>query len=108
MATIINAVWFLGTGLLYIDAELHSELVRKARLAGTWRAVLDLAEAVKADIGSDTCAYAEDEIVSELHGKEIIGYRIIENKDRTASIVLGRVEGGVESDFMLSDETVYR
>lgn len=71
--------------------------------------MLDLAEAVKAHIGPDTCAYAEDEIVSELDGDEVIAYRVKENKDRTARIVLGRVEDvDGREDFKLSYETVYR
>jgi hypothetical protein len=39
-----------------------SELCQKGRQLGKYRAVVDLAEAIRYDLGNDICAYSEKEL----------------------------------------------
>lgn len=82
------SVWVLGTWILWLDTELNCQMVRKGRKYGTWRAVLDLAESVNRDLGSDTCAYSEDEIVGALKEQNPVGYCVELKRDGVAHIRL--------------------
>jgi len=41
-------------------------MASKGRTYGTWRALLNLVESVNRDLGPNTCAYFEDEILNAL------------------------------------------
>ncbi|CZR52596.1 uncharacterized protein PAC_02473 [Phialocephala subalpina] len=74
----IHSIWLLGTYILSLDSSYNSEIIKKGRKYGTWRAILDLAESVNRDLGRDTCAYGEDEIVEELGKRRPVGYFVDE------------------------------
>jgi hypothetical protein len=77
----------LETWGLWLEAHFNSEMVKKEREFGTWRVVLDLAESVNRDLGPDTCAYSEGEIVGALKGK--ILWVIVLSSERTGLHTLG-------------------
>ncbi|KAI9742878.1 MAG: hypothetical protein M1818_003607 [Claussenomyces sp. TS43310] len=70
----INCVWLLVTWIFWFDANLHSQLVRKGRKLGIWRAILDVAECMQHDLGLSHCAYSDNELDEVLRGKEKIRY----------------------------------
>ncbi|TID18239.1 hypothetical protein E6O75_ATG06315 [Venturia nashicola] len=59
-------VWIIGTYAIWLDAQHHSQLVRKGRKMGMNRAILDTAEAIKESLGPDTNAYSEEELEKAL------------------------------------------
>lgn len=78
----------------------------KGRRYGTWRAVLDLAESVNRDMGPDTCAYSEDELLRALKDKDPVGYRVGLRKDGVAHIGLSSGHG-VRRRFKLDWDQEY-
>ena len=53
--------------LIWLDANVYSELCRKNRkMRGSFRNALDLAEAVKELLGDELCAYSDNEIRRQL------------------------------------------
>ncbi|QDS76108.1 hypothetical protein FKW77_006464 [Venturia effusa] len=58
--------WIIGTYAIWLDAQHHSELVRKGRKMGMNRAIIDAAEAIKEALGPDTNAYCEKELEKAL------------------------------------------
>jgi hypothetical protein len=84
----VSAFWLLGTWVVYLDAEYNSEFVKKGRGYGTWRAILDLAESVNRDLGPDTCAYSEEELVRALEEQNAVGYVIEERENGVPHIGL--------------------
>jgi hypothetical protein len=71
----LQLVWTLGMFLVWLDANIYSELCRKGRkMRGSFRNALDLAEAVREVLGDELCAYSDKGIVRQL-GKSRIGLR---------------------------------
>lgn len=62
LTVMAQMVWFLGMYAMWIDAQRNSLLVRTGRDMGTWRAILDLAETLRADLGCMTCMYGDKEL----------------------------------------------
>jgi len=53
----MNFVFLFGSWVLWFDANLHSELCRKGRRMGIWRAIADLSEAMREFGGGDLCVF---------------------------------------------------
>ncbi|TGO54059.1 hypothetical protein BCON_0113g00190 [Botryotinia convoluta] len=53
---------------------MNSELCRKGRRFGVWRAVADISEAMRQELGPDICAYTEDELAASLKVRRPIKY----------------------------------
>ena len=63
----LQLAWILGMFLIWLDANLYSELCRKGRKSrGSFRNALDLAEAVRELLGDELCAYSDKEISRQL------------------------------------------
>ena len=63
----MQLVWTIGMYLVWLDANLVSDLVKSGRtIRGPFRAASDLAEATREQLGDDTCVYSDEEIVKEL------------------------------------------
>lgn len=58
--------WIIGTYAIWLDAQHHSELVRKGRKMGMNRAIIDAVEAITEALGPDTNAYSERELEKAL------------------------------------------
>jgi len=94
LACCINSFWLLGTWILWADASVRSELCRKGRRLGTWRAILDLSESISRDLGPDTCAYSSNELSKAL-------------KDKKARYVVSMGTGNMLHHGLSSDELPY-
>lgn len=66
IGTCINSFWLLGTYAIFTYASTRSQLTIKGRKFGTWRAVMDLAGALREDLGIDTSTYGENELEKEI------------------------------------------
>lgn len=55
-------IWTAGMYLVWFDTHRHSKLWRRGRRLGMWRAVLDLAEAIREDLGPDLAGYSNEEL----------------------------------------------
>lgn len=74
IAAIVNSIFLLGLWILWVDCDLNSELCRKGRRLGLWRAVADISEAMREELGPDICAYDEWELDDALGRKKPIKY----------------------------------
>jgi hypothetical protein len=74
VTTVINSVWLLGLWILWIDCDTNSELCRKGRRLGVWRAVVDISEAVREELGPNICAYSEPELADALAKRPPVRY----------------------------------
>ncbi|EKG22091.1 hypothetical protein MPH_00546 [Macrophomina phaseolina MS6] len=55
-------IWTAGMYLVWFDTHRNSKLWRRGRRLGMWRAVLDLAEAIREDLGPDLAGYSNEEL----------------------------------------------
>ena len=63
----LQLVWTSGMLLVWLHANMTSELLFKARnIRGNYRAVADLAEPMKDILGDECCAYSDREMSQEL------------------------------------------
>ena len=63
----LQVAWTVGMYGVWIDANLNSVLCRNGRrIRGPFRAVADLAEAIKEVVGDQICAYPESELAEAL------------------------------------------
>ncbi len=74
VAAVVNSDWLLGLWLLWVDADTNSELCRKRRRLGLWRAVADISEAMREELGPNICAYDENELSKALSKKPPLKY----------------------------------
>jgi hypothetical protein len=61
----------------------RSELCRKGRSLGRYRAVADLAEAMQTSLGREFCAYSDDELRQELEKLHGIKYSVFQQTNNT-------------------------
>ena len=74
---ILEAIWAIGCWGAWLDANVNSELVKhRRRTGGTIRNVLDLAESVNRDLGTNTCAYGDGELAKALERCESVGFSV--------------------------------
>lgn len=73
---IMNSLWLLGTYGVWCYMNRKSELCRKGRQLGKYRAALDVAESINQDLGKNICAYSEKELVEELAKLDGIQYYV--------------------------------
>ena len=60
-------VWTVGMYVIWLDANIYSDLCRKRRkIGGPFRATLDLAEAIHNTLGDESCAYSQAELAQQL------------------------------------------
>ena len=104
----LQLVWTLGMFLVWLDANVCSELCRKGRkMRGSFRNALDLAEAVREVLGDELCAYSEKEIERQL-GKSRIGlqfYSTSDTDDGISHIGISSLKSGQR--FHLHDKSLY-
>ncbi|CZR50152.1 uncharacterized protein PAC_00024 [Phialocephala subalpina] len=93
---LFNTIWCAGTYALWIYVNWRSELCRKGRTLGQYRAAIDLVESMHQDLGKDICAYSEQELKDELKKKGGIKYYVEEGDgDATSHIgITSRKESG--------------
>lgn len=58
----LQIVWSYGTYGLWVDANRKGQLNQTGRNLGTYRAVIDLGEALAEDLGTKTCGYPEGKL----------------------------------------------
>lgn len=56
-----NSAWVVGTYVIWAHANRKSELCKKGRGLGKYRAAVDVAEAIMEELGPDICAYKDEE-----------------------------------------------
>ncbi|KAL9130340.1 MAG: hypothetical protein Q9217_001442 [Psora testacea] len=79
-------VWVFGTFVVWLDANLHSELCRYGRkLRGPFRATEDLSAAIKELLGEETCAYSDEQLAKELSRHPGLRYYSTDVKDKELS-----------------------
>ncbi len=81
-------VWFFGTYCLWLDAQHNSELTRKGRNMGPWRAVADLAEAMTVELGPHTNGYSHEELAKVLKNRQAIKYDALADAEGLNHILL--------------------
>ncbi|KAI9804980.1 MAG: hypothetical protein M1833_006283 [Piccolia ochrophora] len=57
-----NMIWSFGMYIMWLDAVHRSEIIRYGRDPGKYRTVLDLAEAIQEDLGSNLDAYSDKDL----------------------------------------------
>ena len=58
----LQFIWSLGMYGLWVDACRKSQLFQAGRRLGLYRGILDLSEAIRNELGPDTCAYSDAEL----------------------------------------------
>lgn len=94
---LLETCWIVGCAAVWLDAHLHSSLVRMNRPAsGLVRSILDVAGAVGRDLGGDTGAYSDGELRAVLDGCAPVGYEVVVQKEADGDG--GEGEGGDKID----------
>ncbi|THY73873.1 hypothetical protein D6C87_06699 [Aureobasidium pullulans] len=94
LLTSINSIWLLVTVSLWLHVELKSQFLQKRGPLGTWRAVIDLANAVQEKLGCDTGAYTEAQLEKEIGKIRPLTYSI----EQDAPDGLGRIRLGTSGE----------
>jgi hypothetical protein len=62
--------------MLWLDCDTNSELCKKGRRLGLWRAISDISEAMREELGPNICAYSESELAEVLKNRPPIKYYV--------------------------------
>ena len=74
----VNGLWVFGLWMLWVDTELKSQLTKVGRRMGTYRAIADIAEAMREDLGPNLCAYSDKELANALKMQGRVKYYVSE------------------------------
>ena len=74
----ITSSWLFGLWVLWIDADHNSQFCRKGRRMGHYHAVLDIANALREELGQNTGAYSEEELYKLVKRLPLFKYHIEE------------------------------
>lgn len=72
---LLQVIWLFGMYGLWVDAGRKSQLHQAGRHLGIYRGILDVAEALNNDLGPNTCAYSDTELIKEI-GKQPSKHRL--------------------------------
>jgi hypothetical protein len=73
--------WIIGSYGIWLDAQQNSELVRKGRNMGMYRAIADTAEAIMEALGPDTNAYSNKQLKTALKKYPGVMYSVEEKAE---------------------------
>lgn len=91
----VNSFWLFGLWILWLDCHSQSEFCKKGRRMGVYRAIIDIAEAIRRDLGPNLSAYSEGELVTALRQQSRIKYHVSNPKsDSTMHIGLSSKYSG--------------
>jgi hypothetical protein len=76
VVAVVNSCWLLGLCILWLDCDTNSELCKKGRRLGLWRAIADISEAMREELGPNICAYSEKELAEALKNTPPIKYYV--------------------------------
>lgn len=82
---VVNFFWFIGTYAVWTHMNRKSELCRKGRSLGPYRAAVDMVESVHRDLGSEVCAYSDQQLREELQKQGGIKYYVHHSEGQTPS-----------------------
>lgn len=80
IAGCVNSFWLFGLWILWLDAHTQSEFCKKGRRMGVYRAIVDIAEVIREDLGPNLAAYSEAELSAALHQQGRIKYHVSKSK----------------------------
>ena len=81
IAGCLNSLWLFGLWILWLDSDTQSQFCKKGRRMGTYRAIVDIAEAIREDLGENLAAYSEEELAAALRQQSKIKYYVTEPKE---------------------------
>ena len=77
-----NTVWLIGMAITWRSLLSRSEFVKKRRTMGKYRATVDLAEAIREELGSSVCVLSDTALERELKERLSIRYHVYEETDK--------------------------
>ncbi|KUI54705.1 hypothetical protein VP1G_10689 [Cytospora mali] len=94
---IIEVCWIIGCFGMWLDVHINSTLFRMNRPAsGLVRNILDIAGAIQRDLGNDTGAYKNRELVKALEKCSPVGYEVDDTGGKVDRIVMVSVPAARE------------
>ena len=72
----VNSFWLFGLWILWLDADTQSQFCKKGRRMGIYRAIADIAEVMREDLGPNLCAYSEAELTAAVRKQRPIKYYV--------------------------------
>lgn len=106
IAGCLNSLWLFGLWILWLDADTQSQFCKKGRRMGTYRAIVDIAEAIREDLGENLAAYSEEELAAALRQQSKIKYYATEPK--ASSIAHFGLSSRKSDRLQLSWDLAYR
>ena len=76
MFLICNTVWLIGMYITWETLELQSEFKKKPRGMGKYRAVVDLGDMIREELGSDISALSDSALEAELKKRLPVRYHV--------------------------------
>lgn len=80
----VNSFWVLGLWILWLDTEFNSQLTIAGRRMGTYRAIADISEVMREDLGPNLCGYPEKELAAAVKRRRPVKYYVEEGKEDEA------------------------
>lgn len=79
----VNSFWLFGLWILWLDCHTQSEFCKKGRRMGVYRAIVDVAEVIREDLGPNLAAYSEGELAAALRQQSPIKYHVSGSKSNS-------------------------
>lgn len=82
VTALLTTIWSFGMYIMWLDAHLHSRYDRAGRRMGPYRAALDLAKALRKDMGEDAAEHLSNSEIKHLLERgmngHMIGYELLD------------------------------
>ena len=72
----VTCAWLLGMWIFWVDADHNSQMSRKRRRLGTYRAILDVGDVLRGELGDELGAYSEKELRRAVDKVGRVKYRV--------------------------------
>ena len=103
----LQAVWTIGMFIVWLDANMYSQLCRRGRKTrGSLRAAIDIAEAMREVLGDELCAYTNAEIGHQLE-KTKNGVRYYATDTNSDGISHIGISSTRSQNFSISNTAIY-
>ena len=69
VAASVTSAWLAGLWMFWVDADHNSEMCRKRRRMGPYRAIVDMGNTLRAELGEELGGYSERELRKVVKGR---------------------------------------
>ena len=99
IALVLHTLWTIGSAAVWFDAQVNGQCYQKGRRMGPYRALTDLGDAIRKELGTDIGTYSEEELAAATRRRSLIKYRVVEEVGQSRIVLDSKPSGRFQLEW---------